>query len=71
MSDLFFIVDKSGLSALHWMGLATILAKISIRFEAVAGNGREVKEDDKPDVEAESPGGEGAEHILQEVQGKE
>ena len=46
------------------MGLATILAKISIRFETVAGNGREIKEDDKPDVEAEPQGGEGAEHIL-------
>jgi hypothetical protein len=53
------------------MGLATILAKISIRFETVAGNGREIKEDDKPDVEAEPKGGEGAEHILQAVQGKE
>ena len=53
------------------MGLATILAKILIRFETVAGNGREVKKDDKPDVEAEPQGGEGAEHLLQEVQGKE
>lgn len=53
------------------MGLATILAKISIRFETVAGNGRKVKKDDKPYVEAEPQGGEGAEHILQEVQGKE
>jgi hypothetical protein len=53
------------------MGLATILAKISIRFETVAGNGRKIKEDDKPDVEAEPKGGEGAEHLLQAVQGKE
>jgi len=53
------------------MGLATILAKISIGFETVAGNGREVKEDDEPDAEAEPQGGEGAEHILQAVQGEE
>lgn len=53
------------------MGLATILAKTSKRFETIAGNGRKVKKDDQPDVEAEPQRGESAEHILQEVQGKE
>ncbi len=53
------------------MGLPTILAKISSGVETVSGHGRKVTEDDKPDAEAEPQGGESAEHILQEVQGKE